>query len=189
MASITDGTSNTLLAGERRINLNDINTGNDCYDNEPAVRPASDCDVLRRAQASAGSWLTPAQDLDAPDPQTCGSFGGPGLCQYGSSHRGMMFGLLCDCSVRPITYAVNATNFKNLASATTTDRGSHQPGLISASWDAIPIVPLRSSLTRGGRAFSCNPSLSTSQWNRRPTSREWDRARSFHELVGCLHGY
>src|SRR5262249_41707706 len=55
--NVRDGVSNTLLVGERRINLTDMETGNDCYDNEPAVRPANDCDVLRRAVPSGGSWL------------------------------------------------------------------------------------------------------------------------------------
>jgi prepilin-type N-terminal cleavage/methylation domain-containing protein len=111
---ITDGTSNTLLVGERRINLADIDSGNDCYDNEAAVRPADDCDVLRRAQSIAGSWLTPAQDMNMPNTTPCGELGGPGLCQFGSSHPGGMQGVLCDGSVRSIGYGVNATVFKNL---------------------------------------------------------------------------
>jgi prepilin-type N-terminal cleavage/methylation domain-containing protein len=66
IATVTDGTSNTLLFGERRINLADLTTGNDCYDNEPAVQPAADCDVLRRAQPAGGSWLPPAADVNTP---------------------------------------------------------------------------------------------------------------------------
>jgi prepilin-type N-terminal cleavage/methylation domain-containing protein len=114
MLTITDGTSNTLLLGERRINLADIETGNDCYDNEPAVRPANDCDVLRRAQAVSGSWLTPAQDTNMATTANCGEFGGGGMCQYGSSHPTGMMGALCDGSVRRISYSVNPTVFKNL---------------------------------------------------------------------------
>lgn len=113
--SILDGASNTMILGERRINIAAITAGTDCYDNEPAARPASDCDVLRRAQSIAGgTWLTPAQDTNAPDPQNCGTFGGGGLCQFGSSHPGGMMAALCDGSVRRIAYGVDATIFKNL---------------------------------------------------------------------------
>jgi prepilin-type N-terminal cleavage/methylation domain-containing protein len=112
---IKDGASNTMLVGERRINLADISSGADCSDNEPAVRPANDCDVQRRAQAINGTWLTP--DLDLPGPastQSCGYFGGNGYCQFGSSHENGMWAALCDGSVRRIGYAVNALVFRNL---------------------------------------------------------------------------
>jgi prepilin-type N-terminal cleavage/methylation domain-containing protein len=114
MGSITDGTSNTLMIGERRINRADIETGSDCYDNEPAVRPASDCDVLRRAQSSGGSWLTPARDINQTVTTNCGYFGGGGLCQFGSGHDNGMYGALADGSVRLINYNMNALSFKNL---------------------------------------------------------------------------
>ncbi len=114
IAMITDGTSNTLLVGERRINFADISSGKDCYDNEPAVRPANDCDVLRKAQAVGGSWLTPALDITTVNNTSCGLFGGPGLCQFGSSHLGGMMGALCDGSVRSINYSVAPATFKNL---------------------------------------------------------------------------
>jgi len=115
--SITDGTSNVLMVGERRINLQTMFTGNDCYDNEPCVRPAGDCDVLRRAQPSGGSWLTPAFDVNDNGPLTaasCGYFGGQGLCQFGSSHQAGMFAALADGSVRRIGYNIDPLTFKNL---------------------------------------------------------------------------
>jgi prepilin-type N-terminal cleavage/methylation domain-containing protein len=111
---IRDGTSNTILVGERRVNLADMPTGHDCYDNEPAVRPANDCDVLRRAQAIGGSWLTPAPDFDTPNTTNCGLLGGPGLCQFGGPHAEGIMAALCDGSVRRIGYAVNPVVFKNL---------------------------------------------------------------------------
>ena len=114
IASILDGTSNTLLAGERRINLFDIDSGSDCYDNEPAVRPANDCDVLRRAAPSGGSWLAPAFDVSVSTTVSCGYFGGGGLCQFGSSHATGMHGVLADGTVRMIGFNVNPTTFKNL---------------------------------------------------------------------------
>jgi len=114
LGMIRDGKSNTLLVAERRINLADISNGNDCYDNEPAVRAANDCDVLRRAQSYGGSWLTPAQDQNTPNSIACGVYGGGGLCQFGSSHTGGMQGALCDGSVRFIRYGVDPTTFKSL---------------------------------------------------------------------------
>lgn len=110
LVGITDGTSNTLMVGERRINMTTIN-GGDTYDNEPCVRPASDCDTLRRAQASGTTWLAPAKDIT--DTNT-NYFGGGGICQFGSSHHNGMHGVLADGSVRSISYSINPTNFKNL---------------------------------------------------------------------------
>lgn len=113
MASIKDGTSNTLLVGERRINNQDIESGNDFYDNEPAVRPADDCDVVRRAQPIGGSWLGPAMDNDVITSVSGGHFGGGGLCQFGGPHVGGMMATLCDGSVRMINYQINVKIFKN----------------------------------------------------------------------------
>ncbi|MFO0927318.1 MAG: DUF1559 domain-containing protein [Gemmataceae bacterium] len=114
MTTISDGTSNTLLVSERRVNMADLESGNDCYDNEAAVRPANDCDVLRRAQSSGGSWLTPAMDINTATSASCGYFGGGGICQFGSSHTGGAMSVLADGSVRMISFTVNATTFKNL---------------------------------------------------------------------------
>lgn len=112
--SVTDGLSNTLMVAERRVNLADMISGADCYDNEPAVRPGNDCDVLRRAVPSGGSWLTPALDIRLSPSPASGYFCGGGLCQFGSSHEYGMFAAMCDGSVRAIAYTVTPVNFKNL---------------------------------------------------------------------------
>lgn len=111
---IRDGTAFTLLVAERRINNTDIETGNDCYDNEPAVRPADDCDVVRRAQPIGGTWLGPALDNDISTSASCGAFGGSGLCQFGGPHIGGMMSGLCDGSARMINFNVDVRVFRNL---------------------------------------------------------------------------
>ena len=112
---IRDGTSNTLLLGERRINTRDIEAGTDFYDNEPAVRPADDCDVVRRAQPIGGSWLGPAFDNDVATTAGAGGyFGGGGLCQFGGPHEGGMMAAMCDGSVRLLSYQIDVKVFKNV---------------------------------------------------------------------------
>ncbi len=111
---IRDGTTNTLLLGERRINTRDIDAGTDFYDNEPAVRPADDCDVVRRAQPIGGSWLGPAYDNSvATTAGSGGYFGGGGLCQFGGPHAEGMMAALCDGSVRFLSYQIDVKIFKN----------------------------------------------------------------------------
>jgi len=112
IANITDGLTNTLLMGERRINLATMDTGTDFYDNEPAVRPAGDCDTLRRTEQVGGVWTAPAFDITAPS--NTNFFGGQPLCQFGSSHPEGMSALLADGSVRMMTFTINPTNFRNL---------------------------------------------------------------------------
>lgn len=115
ISSISDGTSNTLLLGERRINIESIESGTDFYDNEPAVRAGGgDGDTMRLAQPSGGSWLAPAADVNVTSTTSGGFFGGPGLRQFGSSHSGIMCAVLADASVRTIRFGCNPTTFKNL---------------------------------------------------------------------------
>ena len=114
MGAITDGTSNTLLLGERRINIQSIESGTDSYDNEPAVRAGWDGDTICRAQTSGGSWLVPAADINTVSTATNGYFGGSGITQFGGSHAGTMPCVLADASVRSIKFGCNPTAFKNL---------------------------------------------------------------------------
>jgi prepilin-type N-terminal cleavage/methylation domain-containing protein len=111
LLDIYDGTANTLLVGERRINMATMTSGGDCYDNEPALRPASDCDTLRRAQPSGGSWLTPAADVNIPS--NTNYFCGGGFCQFGGPHPGRMVAVLADGSVRTVSFSVSPLVSKN----------------------------------------------------------------------------
>jgi prepilin-type N-terminal cleavage/methylation domain-containing protein/prepilin-type processing-associated H-X9-DG protein len=114
MSMITDGTTNTIMAGERQVNLADMTSGNDCEDNEPAVRPANDCDVLRQAQQVGGVWQPPGQDINIRNSITCGYLAGQGLCPFGSPHVGGLNAVFCDGNVRRISYGIDGTVFKNL---------------------------------------------------------------------------
>jgi prepilin-type N-terminal cleavage/methylation domain-containing protein len=114
IGSITDGTSNTLLLGEKRINIESMESGTDFYDNESAVRAGADGDLIRRAQPSGGSWLVPAADINTVSTTNGGYFGGGGIMQFGGSHAGTMPCVLADASVRSIKFGCNPTAFKNL---------------------------------------------------------------------------
>lgn len=107
---ITDGASNTMLIGERRVNLASLDSGLDCYDNEACFRPGSDGDVLRRG--AVGPELD-MNDINLATSISCGYFGGNGILQFGSSHHGSMIAALCDGSVRRVNYMVDPTVFKN----------------------------------------------------------------------------
>ena len=80
-AGIADGTSNTIMVGEKQMDLSQFGTNTD--DNEPYHRPGwnGDFDVYRFAQASGSTWLTPAPDYSAPGVNTQSS-------RFGSSPPG-----------------------------------------------------------------------------------------------------
>jgi prepilin-type N-terminal cleavage/methylation domain-containing protein len=97
MAHIIDGTSNTLMVGEKRLNLKGL-TGFQGDDNE-GYSSGWDHDVERYTN-------------QPPLPDYAGS--GDGAQRFGSSHTGGFQGVLCDGSVRFIPYSISLTTFKNL---------------------------------------------------------------------------
>jgi prepilin-type N-terminal cleavage/methylation domain-containing protein/prepilin-type processing-associated H-X9-DG protein len=98
LIEITDGTSNTLLVGEKRLNLRLL--GQAQKDDDTGYASGFDADVVRYTNR------TPMQDLNAPS--------GDGDGRFGSSHPGRFNAVFCDGSVRSVSYSVNGTVFKNL---------------------------------------------------------------------------
>ena len=97
IADITDGTSNTLLVSEKRLNISGLGT-NQPDDNE-GYTDGWDEDTMRLTS------LPPAPDYVGPDT-------GPHI--FGSSHRGAFHAALADGSVRTISYSINSTVFSYL---------------------------------------------------------------------------
>jgi len=96
-ASILDGTANTILAGEKRLDLQAMREGRaQCDDNE-GHSSGWDWDIIR--------W---GNDPPQPDPNR------RDYCEvlFGSSHPGGAQFALCDGSVRLITFDVDRTMFR-----------------------------------------------------------------------------
>jgi prepilin-type N-terminal cleavage/methylation domain-containing protein len=106
-AEIKDGTSNTLLAGEKNLNLAVLNDPDvDAWDDNSGFVEGFDWDSVR--------WGTrpPAFDRFVP---CLGNREGPckdADTRFGSSHQIGFNGVFCDGSVRMIRYSVDPTVFK-----------------------------------------------------------------------------
>lgn len=96
-ADVRDGTSNTLLIADKRLNLRLLGTPQD-DDNEGYTAGWNE-DTIRRTDAP-------------PRPDHSGAGDGDKL--FGSSHPGAIYALFADGSVRPISYSVDAAVFAHL---------------------------------------------------------------------------
>jgi prepilin-type processing-associated H-X9-DG protein len=99
IALITDGTSNTVMAGEKQLNA--ANFGHTTDDNEPYNRPGwnGDFDVFR-----LGS-VTPAKDTRVAGGTAASN-------RFGSAHIGGFNAVFCDGSVRHVRFSVSAATWK-----------------------------------------------------------------------------
>jgi prepilin-type N-terminal cleavage/methylation domain-containing protein len=103
LAQILDGTSNTLLIGEKQTNVK--NFGGSGGDNEPYVNSGWDQDEIRYGAANN----PPAPDAAYPaEPPTYWSN------QFGSIHSDVFHGLLVDGSVRGISYSIDRETFRRV---------------------------------------------------------------------------
>ncbi|MFO0925587.1 MAG: DUF1559 domain-containing protein [Gemmataceae bacterium] len=98
MTTIHDGTSNTLLLGDKRLNLQGLG-GYQGDDNE-GYSSGWDHDVIRRTDR-----------LPMPDPSAAGAWGEE---RFGSSHSSGVNVTMCDGGVRHISYTIDANVFAAL---------------------------------------------------------------------------
>jgi prepilin-type N-terminal cleavage/methylation domain-containing protein len=110
---ITDGTSKTLLIGEKRMNVTYCTTDQQPDDNDGYVGGYQD-DVVRFGAATS-TWgpIVPDQDVwglqytwGPPQPIQ------PPIYEFGSSHPGVCQFVLCDGSVQTIAFAVDPQTFQ-----------------------------------------------------------------------------
>jgi prepilin-type N-terminal cleavage/methylation domain-containing protein/prepilin-type processing-associated H-X9-DG protein len=98
LLEITDGTSNTLLVGEKRLNLRPL--GKPQNDDDTGYASGFDPDVIRYTTRA------PLPDFSAAS--------GDGEVRFGSSHPGRFNAVFADGSVRSISYSVSVTVFSYL---------------------------------------------------------------------------
>jgi len=99
VGSIPDGTSNTVMLGDKQLNINRLSQTYD--DNEPYNAPGWDSEIFRVGSTSN----LPGHDRDHPsytnpDPNV-------GSARFGSSHPVSFNVAMTDGSVRSVTYRVN----------------------------------------------------------------------------------
>jgi prepilin-type N-terminal cleavage/methylation domain-containing protein len=93
---IFDGTSNTVLAGDKRLRLSNLNSGNAPDDNE-GYTTGWDHDTVRRGDR------VPMRDEPAIN---------DGDDRFGSSHPAGVQMVLCDGSVRMVSFTISLDTFK-----------------------------------------------------------------------------
>jgi prepilin-type N-terminal cleavage/methylation domain-containing protein/prepilin-type processing-associated H-X9-DG protein len=101
IADVIDGTSNTVLAGEKQMNLSMF--GRSCDDNEPYSRAGwnGDWEVYRWGATSS----VPARDYSSPGEEAPAH-------RFGSSHPSGFNAVFADGSVRHVRFGVDATSWE-----------------------------------------------------------------------------
>jgi prepilin-type N-terminal cleavage/methylation domain-containing protein len=114
LVHFTDGLSQSLLAGEKRMNVRYIMTDQQPDDNCGYVGGFQD-DVVRWGPSNTpwGSF-TPAPDLN--DEQYRWDTLHPSTWQFGSSHIAGIMAVFCDGSVRSLAFDVEPLTFERLCS-------------------------------------------------------------------------
>jgi len=101
LTQISDGTSNTIMVGDKRLNISGLG-GYQGDDNE-GYTSGWDHDVMRYASTSYPP---------GPDPTS-----GDGGQRFGSSHTSGLNIVFCDGSVRLVPYSINTTVWQALGTA------------------------------------------------------------------------
>ena len=99
LVGISDGTSNTLFAGDKRLNFKNI--GGFQGDDNEGYTSGWDHDTIR--------W---SDNAPAADPAT-----GDGGQAFGSSHPGGFMGVMCDGSVKFFKYNIDIAQFRAVTTA------------------------------------------------------------------------
>ena len=108
MADILDGTSNTLLAGEKCLNIGLINQHQ--TDDDSGWVDGWDWDNIR------WGYFQPQPDWDDGNPADSDSGNAALHAAFGSSHNGFFNAAMCDGSVRPISFNISLDTFTLLSS-------------------------------------------------------------------------
>jgi prepilin-type processing-associated H-X9-DG protein len=98
ITDISDGTSNTLLLGDKRLNL--AHLGQAQYDDDVGYASGWDNDTIRETERP------PLPDFSRKK--------GDGDWRFGSSHPGLFNIVLADGSVRPVDYTIDPNVFRYL---------------------------------------------------------------------------
>ena len=106
LAAISDGTSTTLMLGEKQLNPNRFGSTYD--DNEPFAAPGWDSEIFR-----IGSPTYPPKP-DREHPSYTDTDPNVGSNHFGSAHPGIFIGALADGSVRQIAFTIDTALFQNV---------------------------------------------------------------------------
>ena len=103
MAHVTDGLSNTIMIGEKQVNLSKLGTNTD--DNESPFLSGwnGDWDHYRRTFRTGGVWETPKRDYKSNSTTASQRFGSP--------HPSGMMAAMGDGSVRLVRFSVSPDHF------------------------------------------------------------------------------
>ena len=107
LAEVTDGTSNTLMVGEKHLAVTMYRTGDDLADNENLYAGFDNDHFRTTNNTKTGN----ADDIRFPprvDSRT------PDLRCFGSAHASGFNAVLCDGSVRIIKYTIEETTYMGL---------------------------------------------------------------------------
>jgi prepilin-type N-terminal cleavage/methylation domain-containing protein len=109
IAQVTDGTSHTLLVGEKFVPPSTYETGTHPGDNETWCTGFNNDNFRGVVSRSRNSIHTPIQDTDRPVTDN-------GHDLFGSAHTSTWNVSFCDGSARPMSYDIDPEIMRNLAS-------------------------------------------------------------------------